>query len=484
MQSDFDLIFNNITDIIILCDLDYTITKSNRAANVILGYGDSIVGSKCYKLFQNLDAPCPNCPLDSTIKSKIIMPLVYYDNRFHEYFEERTYPIEDDSGNLRNFILTRRNVTKDKEIEAKSAQSKKMSALGKISSGVAHDFNNILTVVLCRVQMMQQATDDKKMLENLKKVEKSAKEGAEKVRQIQDFASPNREKNVTTLNLKKLFKEVVDLTQPKSDNIFNTKGVIINMQHDIDKDIQVKGNPSDLKHCFTNIIFNAIDAMPDGGVIKINAKSKGKNIVINFADTGIGMTDEITNKIFDPFFTTKGEHGTGLGMSEVYGIVKRQNGWLTIKSKVGRGTTISVHLPNPKIKKADIKNNQEGKSPKIIAIHKDQAGLGKLKEYLKEYGYNIDKSILLSQSIETYKKKNFDIAFIDIGEDTSEGFSAAEKLKLINKDARIILISNQVFETVRPQFSNNIDFIISKPLSKIKLKIAIDEVVARFEDNN
>jgi len=149
-----------------VCDGDYSITLSNEPANIVLGKGEKLIGEKCYRLLRQSGSPCVDCPLQDTINSGTIIPLVKFDNRFNEYFEERCFPILSSEDTIKSFILYVKNITKSRELEEKSSQMKKLSALGQISSGVAHDFNNVLTVVLGRVQLMKKLSSDPHMLKS------------------------------------------------------------------------------------------------------------------------------------------------------------------------------------------------------------------------------------------------------------------------------------------------------------------------------
>jgi PAS domain-containing protein len=113
----YKFIFDKITDSILLCDVDFQISESNYAAEILLGEGESLSGRRCYSVLRALDRPCIDCPLSDTLKSGSIIPLVKYDERFGEYFEERTYPITNPSGEIESFIITCKNVTKSRELE-------------------------------------------------------------------------------------------------------------------------------------------------------------------------------------------------------------------------------------------------------------------------------------------------------------------------------------------------------------------------------
>ena len=417
VEEHLKTIFDNITEFIALCDKDFNIIYSNRPADIVLGQGRSIIGSKCYSSFRGKSEKCADCPLEPSIESGTVIPLESFDERFSEYFEERAYPITTEAGKLDGFVLISKNLTKSREIEEKYAQAKKLAALGQISSGVAHDFNNVLTGVLGRVQLIKKQTEDQAILKNLKMIETAAHDGSATVKRMQDFARLRTDEKFVPINVREIIDEVLALTRPKWKNNAEVHGVLIEPVVEIEKEMYVLGDPSDLKSAFTNLIFNAVDAMPEGGVLNIKAQDYDEKIVITFEDTGIGMTDDTLERIYDPFFTTKGVKGTGLGMSEVYGVIKRHRGTIEAISKIGKGTNISISLPSgerdQKMGKEEI--DEEKYISKILIIDDEEYILDMLEELLEEQGHSVTTSSSTSNGLELFQKLNFDVVITDLG---------------------------------------------------------------------
>ena len=215
MKYHLTTIFDSITEYIALCDKDFNIIYSNKPADIVLGQGKSLVGNTCFSKFRGKDEKCADCPLEPTILDGNVIPLESYDERFDEYFEERTYPILSEDGEIEGFVLMSRNMTKSKEIDEKYTQSKKLAALGQISSGVAHDFNNVLTGVLGRVQILKRQTNDKRILKNLSMIELAAQDGSATVKRMQDFARLRTDEKFILIDVKEIIEEVLALTRPK-----------------------------------------------------------------------------------------------------------------------------------------------------------------------------------------------------------------------------------------------------------------------------
>ena len=239
-------------------------------------------------------------------------------------------------------------------IELKQAQdqiirTEKLKALGEMASGVAHDFNNVLAVILGNIQLLSYQLDHlspEDVRERLKAIERSSKDGAETIRRIQEFTGIRRDKDFSPVSVKELVQGVMVMTEPRWKDQAQSKGIQIELSTRFENVPFILGNPSELREVFTNIIFNAIDAMPEGGKLTFSTHHSAEDWVeVRISDTGIGMTEEVKRRIFDPFFTTKGVTNSGLGMSVSYGIIKRHGGEILVESEPGKGSTFAIHLP-------------------------------------------------------------------------------------------------------------------------------------------
>ncbi len=469
LKDHLTTIFDNITDFIALCDKDFNIIYSNKPADIVLGQGASIVGATCFSKFRGKDEKCVDCPLEPTVQDGVVIPLECYDERFGEYFEERTYPILAEDGEIEGFVLMSRNMTVSKEIDEKYTQSKKLAALGQISSGVAHDFNNVLTGVLGRVQILKRQTNDKRILKNLSMIELAAQDGSATVKRMQDFARLRTDEKFVPIDVREIIEEVLALTRPKWRDNAEMQGVIIEPVVEMDEQFFVLGDPSDLKGAFTNLIFNAVDAMPEGGVLTIRAERKAEKILIKFEDTGIGMTEDTIERIFDPFFSTKGVKGTGLGMSEVYGVIKRHRGSIETSSVVGKGSKITISLPSVKkgVSAEETDEILDKHESKILIIDDEEYILDMLEELLEDQGHKITTSSSTANGLELFKKSNFDIVITDLGMPDMSGWEVAERIKKMNPSISVILLTGWALNLEAEKIKENgVDFTLQKPFSE------------------
>ncbi|MEO5738438.1 MAG: HAMP domain-containing sensor histidine kinase, partial [Variovorax sp.] len=229
-------------------------------------------------------------------------------------------------------------------------QQERLRALGQMASGIAHDFNNALVPILGFCELLQIRpeilADRPKALSYLDTIQTAAKDAASVVSRLREFYRADKgHKPFAPVNLKHLLEQTVTLTRPKWKEQAQAAGVNIEVALDLDPVPPIAGEESALREVLTNLVFNAVDAMPAGGTLTLRTRHHVNTAVIEVADTGTGMTEEVRQRCLEPFFSTKGEHGTGLGLSMVFGIVQRHSGSLDLRSEPGKGTTFSIKLP-------------------------------------------------------------------------------------------------------------------------------------------
>ncbi|MFQ6032274.1 MAG: sensor histidine kinase, partial [Candidatus Zixiibacteriota bacterium] len=186
------------------------------------------------------------------------------------------------------------------------------------------------------------------LLKWLKVIEQLANDGAQTVERMQKFSRIHRarsEKDFQELDINGIVQDVVEITRPKWKDEAELKGIKIEIETDLGELPKPIGNASEIKEVLTNLIFNSIEALPDGGKIMIKTKMQKNDVQISVTDNGLGMIEEVKKKVFEPFFTTKRDKRNGLGLSVAYGIITRHNGEITVESQPGEGTTFTIKLP-------------------------------------------------------------------------------------------------------------------------------------------
>jgi signal transduction histidine kinase len=232
-------------------------------------------------------------------------------------------------------------------MQRKLVQGETLRALGELAGGAAHHLNNLLTIVVGRIQLMRRHVTEERLARNLEIVERAAKDGAEVVRRLQQFAGMRRTAEPRTVDLNHIVKDVLEMTRGRWQDAARAHGTEITVESHLTPLPQMPGDAAALREMLTNIVFNAVDAMPRGGHLTMNTNVSGTTAVVTVADTGLGMPEDVRLRAHEPFFTTKGVRATGLGLSVAFGIVRRHGGELNIQSEVGHGTSVRVVLPLP-----------------------------------------------------------------------------------------------------------------------------------------
>jgi signal transduction histidine kinase len=235
--------------------------------------------------------------------------------------------------------------------EQQLAQTQRLSAVGTMASGIAHDFNNALMLIMGSAEiLLSDAERNRLTKENstplLEDILTAARDASTLVGQLRRFSrSGDAEEIHQPVNLNWLIEQAVSFTKPKWDSQAFSAGSRIHVEVDLQEVPVILGDAARLRDAVTNLIFNAVDAMPKGGTLTLRTRAEGQDVLLEVSDTGIGMTEEVRRSCFEPFFTTKGQNGTGLGLAMVYGIAQHHSGTIAITSKPGQGTTFTLRLP-------------------------------------------------------------------------------------------------------------------------------------------
>jgi len=404
--------------------------------------------------------------------------------------------LKDKSGTITGSVATIREVTERKRMEKKLLQAEKLKSLGELSGGVAHDFNNVLSAILGRAELLEMNIESstggyekRKSVIALKKglgiIAKAARDGAETVRRIQEFSRrQDDDKHFKTIDLNEIIDNALEFTRTKWKDDVESKGIKVNIQKEFSSIPPTSGSAAELREVFINLINNAIDAMPQGGHINIKTFTENKHISIKIEDTGAGIPTAIRDRIFDPFFTTKGFQSSGLGMSVSYGIISRHRGTITADSVEGKGTTFTINLPilNKAAGEEKAKTISKQQKKAIVLVIDDEEDVRELLfDVLSDSGHEVEIASDGFKGVEMFKKKSFDLVFTDLGMPGMSGWQVAEKIKAINDKVPIALITGWNVELNKSGMQDNwIDFVVQKPFEMNQiLKLVQEGMVLR-----
>jgi two-component system, NtrC family, sensor kinase len=260
-------------------------------------------------------------------------------------------PLLDNNMNPYGTVIVFEDITDKIALQHQALQSEKLASIGLLSAGVAHEINTPLTGISSYVQLLQKKLLDSPHSEILKKIDNQTERVARIVKNLLNFARNPSDSAFHEVDLKENLQGIISLID------YKLKTMNIDLQLNIEPVKPIWAQGEQLQQVFINIILNAIDAMPDGGTLKIELFSKNKTAIIKITDTGTGIKEQYLPNIFDPFFTTKGVgKGTGLGLSISYAIIKEHEGQITVDSTPGKGSVFTINIPmnlEKKIKMSD-----------------------------------------------------------------------------------------------------------------------------------
>jgi signal transduction histidine kinase len=374
-----------------------------------------------------------------------------------------------------------------KSTQQQVIQQERLSAIGQMASGIAHDFNNTLTPILGFTELLLESDtllDDKVEARRcLEMLRTSTKDAASVVSRLREFYRPaGTDEEFPVVDLAKIVQQAVALTEPKWRSQTQALGVTVEVTVEIKASPFVAGEESSLREVLTNLIFNAVDAMPEGGRIALETAVEGDDAVIYVRDTGTGMSESVRQRCLEPFFSTKGELGTGLGLSMVYGIVERHRGRLEIESVAGQGTTFIIRLPvaeNSTTSVPDVATGERSKlSLRILIVDDEPNILEVVSAYLRCDGHMVATAASGREALEKFRRNRFDLVVLDRVMPEMSGDQTATLIKQLNQDVPVIMLTGfgALIEVTGSQ-PQAVDVVLSKPVTIDALRSTIGKLL-------
>jgi PAS domain S-box-containing protein len=257
-------------------------------------------------------------------------------------------PLHGSRDEIVGFSAIIKDVTQDKRLREQLLQSEKLCAMGEMAAGVAHNFNNILTTILGHTQLLlDYPQNDTALHAGLRTIETASRDAVQIVRRIRTFAQGSPALECLPTDLNQVVKEAIEATRPVWKEHAEQQGKCIEVAFESESLPLIRGQATELREVLTNLILNAVDAMPQGGALTLRTQQRGRFVCMTVSDTGTGMIADVQRRIFDPFFTTKRGRGSGLGLSVSHTLVRGHGGNIEVQSTPGKGTTFVVKLPVP-----------------------------------------------------------------------------------------------------------------------------------------
>lgn len=487
-----------VTDGIMITDRDGNIEYVNPAIEAMTGYSsEELMGNKPSILKSGEQDPAFYENLWNIITSGDTWSGQFTNRRKDGslYHADTTIaPVVDESGKIANFVMVKRDVTEKLELSRQLLQAQKMEALGTLAGGIAHDFNNLLQVVLgySEILLGNKKSDDPER-DGLQKIHSAAQRGTDLVRNLLTF-SRKLEPNLRPVDLKKEVAEIEKLffrTIPK-----NIKIVV----RSEDKLKEIMADTSQIGQILMNLAVNARDAMPDGGVLTIEAQNielgddfssahpevkPGPYVLLTVTDTGHGMDPQTVDRIFDPFFTTKElGKGTGLGLATVHGIVKQHQGCVTCSSQKAKGTIFKIYFPA--IEREEHQQTVEqftvpaGENQTILVVDDDEIirNLGRL--ILTSSGYQCLEAADGKEALRIYKEygEKISLVLLDINMPEMDGLTCLKELLKLNPKVKALICTGLLDNfTEEGAIESGAMGLVSKPYSLQNLLTRIHEIL-------
>ncbi len=371
-----------------------------------------------------------------------------------------------------------------KATQQQLVKQERLRALGMMASGIAHDFNNALMLVLGYAELLQphiaalEGEREKFLLANLKA---AAQDGAHVVSRLQEFYRPAGNAHLRVgVDVNQTIEHALTLTAPRWRDKCRAEGIQIDPSLELTPVPNLLGNAAELREVLINLIFNAVDAMPQGGRLVLRTEVRDGRIQIEVSDTGVGMSEEECARCLEPFFTTKGESGTGLGLASVYGFVQRYGGAIRVKSEKGKGASFTLTLP---ASDAQIDRTQtqlhEPTSPLKILIVDDQEIIRELiSEILRSDGHDITVAATGVEALLHLNKAQYDLIISDLSMPDMTGSQLASEIRAKGNKIPFILLTGFGDEMLaQGSTPPGVDLVLSKPVTSASLYQAIKKIL-------
>jgi len=464
---------------------------------------EQVVGMNDYEIMPNKEEARKNVEDDQLVfntgKPKEITKQMTSADGKECWFKAIKVPKFDDNGNVVGLIGIARDITEQKramkekkQLEAQLQQAQKMEAIGTLAGGIAHDFNNLLMGIQGNISLLLLDIDSSHShYESLGSIKKQVKSGAKLVSHLLGYARRGKYE-VKPVNLNQLVEEL-------SETFGRTRKEITISRNLTEDLLATEVDQGQMEQVLLNLFINASDAMPGGGKIILktmnathnNIKDKlyddlkpGDYVLLTMTDTGTGMDKSTMERIFDPFFTTKEMScGTGLGLASVYGIINAHGGYIDVESKKGQGSTFSLYLPvsEKKYRKVVKTAVEITKGTETVLVTDDEETVLEVsKGLLEAMGYRVLIARDGNEAIEVYKKNrdDIDIVLLDIVMPNMGGSKVYERMKEINQDIRVLLLSGYSIDgEAREILERGCNGFIQKPFNIKELSAKLREIL-------
>ena len=460
-----------------ISDESSTLIRLNQACRDLLSLSDEDVVGKYNMLRDNIVAEQGHMPLVKRAfeQGQTVNFTIEYDSSKLDHLELKRpvskildvtiTPVKNENGRVTNAVIMHKDVTERRHLEKQVQRQERLAAVGQLAGGIAHDFNNFLMTIVFYAHLLLRDKDAPPDTVSIAEtIVGEANRAANLVRQVLDF-SRRSVMDTQPVDLASFVEEVMDIlrkTLPENIRVLTEVG---------NDEYTVEIDPTRIQQAIMNLALNARDAMPNGGQLRIGLSrvtvgpegmelagisdlelAAGDWVRLSVVDTGAGMAEHVRTHLFEPFFTTKGPKGNGLGLAQVYGIVKQHWGEVNVQTKLGRGTTFQIYLPAHTksyqvIESEGMSGIPEGRGETILFIEDEDKVRDAGQRLLQSLGYRVLTVSNGKEGIEVFRRAGkVDLVLTDMIMPEMGGREVIERLKQIAPGIKALIITGYTMQ--------------------------------------
>ncbi len=492
--AQLEAVMESMADGVVMVDASGSITSANRAAGELLNVArELLIGAPVARALPPVSTVdgeplvADQMPLPAVLRSGVAsvdLELLCDVGGRERIFLVTTTPVRDGGDEVVGAVSVFRDVTERRRADERAAQADKLRALGQMASGVAHDVNNLLASVmgraeLARLELERGGLDENRLAEALSLIEQAADDGAQTVRRIQEFARVRRDTDVTIVDLGEIVQSAVGLTRPRWRDAAQAEGRTVDLEIRMAAELYVAAEPAELREVMTNLILNAVDAMPRGGTITIAGTLADDGVQLEVRDSGVGMTPAVKSRVFEPFFTTKAEAGNGLGLAVSYGIIQRRGGQISVESAPGSGSVFRIELPiaERRPQPVALATRRSPRARHILVVDDEPALASVLQRLLESEGHRVTTCTSGAEALAVFNPDQHELVMTDLGMAGLNGLQVAAAIHLRSASTPVILVTGWGNELDPDNPPRGIARVLAKPYRLARVLDAVNEAL-------
>jgi len=508
-QATLGTVLESVGSGVCVVELDGTVRVANKALEDLFGLPSRSAGTPQEELFAAASIkPRESEAFLARLRQLISRPAEVDESEWElatdppRIVQRYSAPMRSLVGEVVGRVDVYTEITESRRLYTQLLNSEKLRAIGEMASGVAHDFNNLLASILGQVELLHPDELKPPTREAIATIRQSALDGARIVRNLQGLSRPRVETPSTTADLNEAVRSAVEMARPRWAGAALHGGGAIELSLNLTDSAllsRVAIDPAELREVLLNLLFNAADAMPDGGRIEITTRPSAhpKAADLEVRDTGHGMPESVRARIFEPFFSTKGPKGSGLGLAVAYSIITRRGGQISVESTTGAGTTFNLNLPYVPIG-APSPAGQPAQRPEApaarpaqpapsltgarILVADDEPGLVAIvRQLMERSGAAVSIAHGGTAALESLRSPGarFDVVITDLDMPEVDGWAVASAVKTHAPGTHVVMLTGWAGEIAPEDFKQRgVDVMLAKPCSRAELESAIAGLLA------